>query len=97
MSGIQSGEGVIVDREGKFGEFGNVFYSEDAFANILLFASQVDAGVNIRYDYVSDCFTLRPKGSNNVYRLGKILLLRLKKRRSRVSDGCHSGAKLVSI
>ena len=71
VSGIQSGDGVTVDREGEFGEFGTVFYSGEASANILSFASQVDAGANIRYDYVKDCFTLRPKGSMNVYRFGR--------------------------
>ena len=71
VSGIQSGGGVTVDREGEFGEFGTVFYSGDASANILSFASQVDAGANIRYDHLNDCFTLQPKGSNNVYRFGR--------------------------
>ena len=52
VSGIQSGGGVDVDREGEFGEFGTVFYSGDASANILSFASQVEAGAKIRYDYL---------------------------------------------
>jgi hypothetical protein len=71
VNGIQSGGGVDVDREGDFGEFGTVFYSSDASANILSFASQVDAGANIRYDYLQDCFTLQPKGSVKVYRFGR--------------------------
>ena len=60
-----------MDREGEFGEFGTVFYSGDASANILSFGSQVDAGANVRYDHANDFFTLRPKGSKNVYRFGR--------------------------
>ena len=71
VSGIQAGVGVTVDREGEFGEFGTVFYSGDASANILSFASQVDAGASIRYDHLKDCFKLQPKGSANVYRFGR--------------------------
>ena len=71
VSGIEAGGGVSVDREGDFGEFGTVFYSEEASANILSFASQVDAGAAVRYDYLSDCFTLQPKGSDNVYSFGR--------------------------
>ena len=52
VSGIRSGGGVDVDREGEFGEFGTVFYSGDASANVLSFASQVEAGAKIRYDYL---------------------------------------------
>lgn len=48
VSGIQLDGGVDVDREGDFGEFGRIFYSGDASANILSFATQVDAGAIIR-------------------------------------------------
>ena len=71
VSGIEAGGGVTVDREGEFGEFGTVFYSGDASANILSFASQVDAGASIRYDHLKDCFTLQPKGSLHIYRFGR--------------------------
>ena len=71
VSGIQLGAGVTVDREGDFGELGTVFYSASASANILSFASQVDAGATIRYDHTGDCFTLRPKDSERTYRFGR--------------------------
>ena len=71
VSGIQQGGGVSVDREGEFGEFGTVYYSSSASANILSFASQVDSGASIRYDHLSDCFTLRPKSSTRIYRFGR--------------------------
>ena len=71
VSGIEQGSGVSVDREGNFGEFGTVYYSGAASANILSFASQVDSGAEIRYDHVSDCFTLQPKGSTRTYRFGR--------------------------
>ena len=71
VSGIEQGGGVSVDREGNFGEFGTVYYSGAATANILSFASQVDAGAEIRYDNLSDCFTLQPKGSARTYRFGR--------------------------
>ena len=48
-----------------------MYYSGAASANILSFASQVDSGAAIRYDYLGDCFTLRPKGSESVYRFGR--------------------------
>ena len=62
---------MSVDREGDFGEFGTVFYSGSASANILSFASQVDAGATVRYDHEEDCFTLQPKGSGRIYRFGR--------------------------
>ena len=71
VSGIHLGSEVNVDREGEFGELGTVFYSGSAAANILSFASQVDAGAIIRYDYEMDVFTLQPKGSNRTYRFGR--------------------------
>ena len=71
VSGIEQGSGVSVDREGNFGEFGTVYYSGAASVNILSFASQVDSGAEIRYDHVSDCFTLQPKGSTRTYRFGR--------------------------
>ena len=71
VSGIQTGGGVTVDSEGDFGEFGTVYYSGDASANVLSFASQVDAGATIRYEHEEDCFTLQPKDSDNIYRFGR--------------------------
>ena len=71
VSGIQQGAGVSVDREGEFGEFGTVYYSGSASANNLSFASQVDSGASIRYDHLSDCFTLQPKESARIYRFGR--------------------------
>ena len=71
VSGIELGAGVTVDHEGDFGELGTVFYSESASANILSFASQVDAGAAITYDTLADHFTLQPKGSEQIYRFGR--------------------------
>ena len=48
-----------------------MFYNGDASANVLSFASQVDAGATIRYDHIKDCFTLQPKGSDNIYTFGR--------------------------
>ena len=62
---------MTVDREGDFGEFGTVFYSVSASANILSFTSQVDAGATIRYDHTGDCFSLRPKDSERTYSFGR--------------------------
>ena len=71
VSRIQQGGGVSVDREGEFGEFGTVYYSSSASANILSFASQVDSGASIRYDHLRDYFTLRSKSSTRIYRFGR--------------------------
>jgi Zinc knuckle len=51
MSGVQKGgKGVKIDEEGEFLDIGTVFYSEDATANILSFASQIDSGAEIKYE-----------------------------------------------
>ena len=72
MCGIQLGaEPVVVDTVGDFREFGTVYYSEHASANILSFASQVNAGADIDYDKVLDRFTLTPAHSKNTYIFGR--------------------------
>jgi hypothetical protein len=58
---------VVVDIVGDFREFGTVYYSEHAPANILSFASQANAGADIEYDKVLDRFTLSPADSSNTY------------------------------
>lgn len=68
MKGVQLGsDGVMISEEGDFLDIGTVFYSKDATANILSFASQVDAGADIKYDSAKDLFTLRPSNSGNTY------------------------------
>ena len=71
VSGIQAGGGVTVGSEEEFGEFGTVFHSGDASANVLSFTSQMDAGAMIRYDHEEDLFMLQPKDSSNVYKFGR--------------------------
>jgi hypothetical protein len=59
LRGIQSGaKAVRLDKLGDFKDFGPVYYSEGAAANILSFASQVDAGSKISYDAAMDQFVL---------------------------------------
>lgn len=65
-----------MDHQGEFGEFGTVYYSESASANILSFASQVDSGASIRYDHLSDCFTPQPKGNTRIFRFGRKRVVR---------------------
>ena len=68
MCSIQLGASpVIVDTIGDFDEFGSVYYSENSSANILSFASQVNAGAEINYDRLSDVFTLKRANGSNVY------------------------------
>jgi hypothetical protein len=68
MCGIQVGaDPVIVDTVRDFSEFGTVYFSEDASAKILSFASQINPGADISYDKLRDRFTLTPEGSNNTY------------------------------
>ena len=68
MSGIQSGAAAVkVDMVGDFLEFGEVYSSESASANILSFASQVSAGARIRYDSDVDEFVMRPANSARTY------------------------------
>jgi hypothetical protein len=68
MTGVQQGsKGVSISQEGEFLDIGTVFYSKDAAANILSFASQVDAGADIRYNGAKDELSLCPTNSHNVY------------------------------
>jgi hypothetical protein len=68
MTGVQQGsKGISISEEGEFLDIGTVFYSKDAAANILSFASQVDAGANIQYNGAKDEFSLHPANSHNVY------------------------------
>jgi hypothetical protein len=51
LGGIQrSASGVKVTQEGEFSDVGTVYFSDSASANILSFASQIDAGADISYD-----------------------------------------------
>ena len=68
LSGIQAGaKAVKVDKIGNFHELGNVYYSEGAAANIISFASQVNAGSNISYDSIADEFLLIPPAGKKRY------------------------------
>ena len=68
LNGVQSNaKGVRIDQEGQFNEIRNVYYSENATANILSFAAMVDEGAQIRYNQKDSRFTLQPKRSPNIY------------------------------
>ena len=68
LSGIQAGaKAVKVNKIGDFHDFGAVYYSEGAAANILSFASQVNAGSKIVYDGKADVFTLTPVSGKRTY------------------------------
>ena len=68
MSGIQAGAAAVrVDMVGDFSDFGEVYYSDFASANILSFAAQVSSGASIRYDTDLDEFSMVPRNSANVY------------------------------
>lgn len=71
VGGIQLGGAVTVNEKGDCGELGKVFYSPGASANILSFAAQVDAGAAIRYDYMKDSFSLKPRDSARVYHFSR--------------------------
>lgn len=49
------------------GEIGTFYHSPEASANILSFAAMSAAGANIRFDQKMQRFTLKPKGSSNIY------------------------------
>jgi Reverse transcriptase (RNA-dependent DNA polymerase) len=57
--------------EGNFRDLGNVYYSEEASANILSLAVLADSGADISYDHTEQIFTLTPAGSSNVYRFSR--------------------------
>jgi hypothetical protein len=50
---------------------GIIFYSNLASANILSFASQIDAGADITSDKVNDCFTMIPANGEFTYHFGR--------------------------
>jgi hypothetical protein len=61
VGGIQRGAaGVRVTEEGIYRDVGIVYYSDLASANILSFASQIDAGADISYDKANDRFVMTP-------------------------------------
>jgi hypothetical protein len=59
--------GIAIDRVGDMKDIGEVYYSPKAAANILSFAAMTDAGAEISYDEKHGRFTMRPKGSENIY------------------------------
>jgi hypothetical protein len=68
VGGIQSGaEPVLVDTIADFGDFGTVYFSRSATANILSFASQINAGADISYEKRHDKFVLIPAHSTKRY------------------------------
>jgi hypothetical protein len=68
VNGVQSdADGVRVNQQGKFGDIGTVYYSENASANILSMSGLVDSGANVKYDQKQNRFTVQPKGSSKIY------------------------------
>jgi Zinc knuckle len=72
VGGIQRGaSGVKVTEEGEFRDVGTVYVNDSATANILSFASQVNAGADITYDKENDRFVMQPAGSKTAYYFGR--------------------------
>lgn len=72
VGGIQSGaDPVFVNTIADFGDFGEVYFSESASANILSFASQINSGADITYNKTADAFVLKPANSDNTYIFGR--------------------------
>ena len=68
LNGVEKGsKGIKVDMVGDLGDVGTVYYCPRASANILSFAAMSDAGAEIRYEAEHGRFTMRPKGSDNIY------------------------------
>ena len=68
MTGIQLGaEGIRVDQVGDFSDLGEVYFCENASANVLSFAQQINAGSKIEYESNRDQFELRSKSSGKTY------------------------------
>jgi Zinc knuckle len=68
MTGVDSNaKGVKVIEQGQFENVGIVYYSAQATANILSFASQIDEGATIDYNKSTDVFTLQPAHDNRIY------------------------------
>jgi hypothetical protein len=72
LGGIQSGaSGVRGTQEGEFKDIGTVYFNELASANILSFASQIDAGADITYDKARDRFVMIPDQGKNTHYFGR--------------------------
>jgi hypothetical protein len=72
VGAVQRGaSGVRVTEEGDFSDIGTVYCSDSASANILSFASQIDAGAYISYDKMADRFVMTPAGGSNTYLFGR--------------------------
>ena len=73
LGGIQRGAtGLRVTQEGDFNDVGTVYFNETTSANILSFASQIDAGADISYDRTRDRFVMIPAGGRNTYFFGRM-------------------------
>ena len=69
IKGVQSSAtGILVPKEGEFRDLGKVYYSSKASANILSFATQVDAVSTITYDATHDYFLMTPATGNTTYK-----------------------------
>ena len=72
LGGIQRGAtGVKVTKQGIFRDVGTVYFNPAASANILSFASQIDAGADITYDKYGDKFVMTPASGENTYHFGR--------------------------
>jgi hypothetical protein len=72
VGGIQRGaSGVKVTEQGEFRDVGNVYVNDSATANVLSFASQIDAGADITYDTGRGRFIMRPSGCETAYYFGR--------------------------
>lgn len=68
IKGVQaSAAGILVSKEATFRDLGKVYYSENTSANILSFASQIDAGAHITYNQTNDYFSLTPANGSRCY------------------------------
>ena len=68
MHGVANGaKGVNIELEGEFNELGTLFVSDEASANVLSFAAQVDSGATMTYDSSYDRFVMKPLGSDSIY------------------------------
>ena len=72
VNGVQvNASGVRVDQQGRLGDIGTAYYSENATANILSMSTLVDSGAKVNYDSRGNRFTVQPKGSETIYIFGR--------------------------
>lgn len=73
MAGVDStAKGETIHEVGQFDKVGDMYYSDNATANILSVASQIDEGATIDHDKFTDDFTSQPANDKRINTFARV-------------------------